>query len=411
MRSLKYWVWLSSISGVGAITSMRLIKHFGDPEKVFYAKRLDFDTIEGVSARELGGVFEKSLDKANKVLASCEELGIKVVTFYDKLYPDRLRNIYDPPPVLYVSGNMPYIDDEPIVSIVGTRDCTPYGISCANGISRELARSGIIVATGLALGVDTAAAVGALSSGGKVIGIVGSGHGIIYPPENKELFGDVENFGAIISEYPPHTPAVRWHFPARNRLLAGISLGVAVIEAPKRSGALITASRALEQGRDVFALPGNVDAVSCVGSNALLRDGAIPILSADDIISEYIDLFPNKISRVPLDDASHIGNTYEKKHVYKSDLTASTKPKSKKEIDNTSVVDYIDVDMIIDSLEGNARIIAEYIGSNAAHIDEIIMGTALSPSQVLSEITMLEIKGIITASSGKNYSLTKLKML
>lgn len=310
------------------------------------------------------------------------------MTLQDAAYPDRLRNIYDPPVVLYVRGNLPFIDDEAVVAIVGTRDCTPYGISAAENTGYALARRGLIVTTGLARGVDSAATRGALRAGGSVIGVIGSGIDVIYPPENKRLFDDTAGCGAILSEYPPGTQAIAGHFPARNRILSGISLGVAVIEAPKKSGALITAARALEQGRDVFALPGNVDAKSCEGSNALLREGAIPFLSAEDIIGEYEELFPDKITAP--------GQNPDKPEADRASF-----------IDNSSKVNYIDLDNILNSLSGDERTVAAVIGAESLLVDDIMTRSELSAQQTLAAITMLEIKGNAVRGSGGRVSLLR----
>lgn len=363
MAALKYWLWLSSLKGLKPGVALQLVRHFGSPEKVFAAKDKDYRNVEGIKPADVKCLVEKDLSVSSKILADCAEVGCRAITFQDSDYPDRLRNIYDPPLVLYVKGRMPDIDEEPVVGVVGTRECTPYGVRSAELIASSLARRNIIVATGLARGIDTAAARAALNSGGGVIGVIGSGIGIIYPPENRTLFDYVAGCGIIVSEYPPNTPALKHHFPARNRIISGLSLGVVVVEAPLRSGALITASRALEQGRDVFTLPGNIDVKSCEGSNALLREGAIPVLSAEDIIAEYEEIYPDKI-----------------KH-------------DKKEIDNTSGVEYIDFDGLISGLSGDAKTVAVAIGTQTVHIDDVIASSGLTAQKVLAAITMLEING------------------
>ena len=361
MSSLKYWVWLSSLSGIGAVTAAALLRHFETPEKVFAAKAEEYIGIEGVKPVDISKLIGKNIGTADKTLAECIEIGCHIITLQDAGYPDRLRNIYDPPVVLYVRGYLPAMDEEPAVAVVGTRQCTPYGLNAAENIGFKLARSGLVVVTGLARGIDSAAARGALRGGGRVVGVIGSGLDIVYPRENRSLFDDVAASGAIISEYPPGSEALPGHFPARNRIISGISLGVAVIEAPARSGALITAARALEQGKDVFALPGNVDAKSCAGSNMLLREGAIPILSGDDIIAEYADLFPDKI--LPLG------------------------------IDNGHEVEYIDFEELASALDGDEKIVAGAIFRKALPTDDIVAASGLPAQRVLTALTMLEIKG------------------
>lgn len=394
MSSLKYWLWLSSIKGLGNVSAVRLLLHFGDPEAVYHAGMHEYREVEGLGRVDISRLMDKNTDNASKILESCASIGCSVITLYDDAYPDRLRNIYGPPIALYVLGSLPVIDEEPVVAIVGTRNCTPYGISVAENTGYRLAISGLIVASGLARGVDTAAIRGALRGGGLVLGVIGSGPDIVYPPENRDLFDAVARAGAVISEYPPGTPAVPTNFPARNRIISGLSLGVAVIEAPKKSGALITATRSLEQGRDVFALPGNVDARSCEGSNALLREGAIPFLSGDDIISEYAELFPDKIvlGAVARQDAEsranrHVGN-------FERNNGAQSQDTYKNEIDNKSKVDYIDLSKILGSLDGDEHTVATAIGSTGAHVDDIVASSGLPAQRILTALTMLELKGL-----------------
>jgi DNA processing protein len=215
------------------------------------------------------------------------------MTLHDGDYPARLTNIPDPPLVLYIRGRLPALDEEAAVAVVGTRSCTPYGLKAAERIGYELARHGCLVVSGLARGIDSAAAKGTLRAGGRVVGVVGSGLDIVYPPENKKLFDDVAAVGAIVSEYPPGSPAAPRHIPQRNTVMSGLSVGVTVIEAPEKSGALITATHALEQGRDVFAIPGNVDSPACKGSNNLLREGAVLVTTGREIAEEYAALFPD----------------------------------------------------------------------------------------------------------------------
>ena len=381
MSSQRYWVWLATLGGVGTVTTATLIDHFGSPDKVFEAGANEYRDVEGVSATDITRLMNKNLDIADTALSSCNKIGCRVMTLHDADYPERLRNIYNPPIVLYIKGDLPHIDEEPVVAIAGTRRCTPYGVSVADKIGCRLAQCGLTVVTGLAKGVDSAATRGALRSGNcmrRVVGVVGSGLDIVYPKENKALFDDVIRNGAIISEYAPGTPPLPWHFPARNRILSGLSLGVAIIEAPKRSGALITASRALEQGRDVFSLPGNVDARNNEGSNALLRDGAIPIMSGDDIISEYAELYPDKI------DTKIVGTC------------------PKKWVDNKPSVEYIDLATITDAQGGDERVVVKTIGADTLATDDIIIIAGLSAPRVLSALTILEINGsAVRDMSGK----------
>jgi len=380
MSALKYWLWLATRSRIGILRAKVLVDYFGSPENIYKAQYDDFISIENLKPTDIAELMDKNLTEASRIQASCVESGVQAITLYDSNYPERLRNIYDPPLVLYVKGSLPYVDDECVVGVVGSRTCTPYGITAAETLGYDLSKNNIIVSTGLARGIDTAAARGALRGGYHVIGVIASGHDIVFPAENRTLFKDVITSGAIVSEYPPGTPAIKHHFPARNRIISGLSLGVAVIEAPKSSGALITASRALEHNRDVFVLPGNVDAVACQGSNALLREGAIPFMSAYDIIDEYKDSLNYKIS----------------------DIKGT---RQKKSFDNKPKVDYIDLGNILEKLDEDEKVIVKSIGNNSVPIDDIILNTKLPAQRVLAKLTMLELSEYVCRDDSGNWKI------
>jgi DNA processing protein len=407
VSALKYWTWLSSLTGIGALTAGRLIKSFGSPEQVFFADEKAYGTVEELRKSDIAALMDKNLARARKALAVCEENGYRVITIQDAEYPARLKNLYDPPILLYVRGRLPVIDDEAAIAVVGTRECTPYGIKAAERIGYELTRYGCLVVSGLAKGIDTAAARGALRAGGHVLGVVGSGLDIVYPAENKALFDDVASVGAIISEYAPGTPAVSKHFPARNRILSGVSVGVTVIEAPLKSGALITASRALDQGRDVFALPGNVDSPACEGSNRLLREGAVIVTSGNEIAEEYAAIFPDKINVATRKERIPLGAKQAEKLVRslaQGDIIRQELPK--KVIDNKEPVEYIDLVKLKEHLSAEEFGIVSAMSAEKTHIDNIIAESGLPAADALSILTMLEIKGVVTQTKGKYFSLS-----
>ena len=421
MSQLKYWVWLASASGLGVVASKLLLERFGSPENVYLAGAADYAGVEGIKRGDIEKLANKDLNAANDILSSCVGIGCRIITLHDSEYPDRLRNAYDPPIIMYLKGKMPDIDNEAAVAVVGTRNCTPYGLSAAEEISFCLARHGLLVVTGLARGIDTAAAKGALRGGGRVVGVIGSGLDVVYPPENRRLFEDVARDGAILSEYPPGTQPIPFHFPARNRILSGLSLGVAVLEAPKKSGALITATRALEQGRDVFAMPGNIDARNSEGANALLREGAIPLLSGENIVEEYAELFPDKIITDLNANASATSGTQYSFMLSQDDgkgvdavnttsanrgnVSETESAPENKEIDNAVKVDYIDLDKILAELSGDEKKVAETVGLSAIQADEIIEKSGLTAAQAMTALTMLEIKGHIQKKSGGYFSI------
>ena len=405
MSSLKHWIWLSQLDGIGTVTARHLLDHFITAEALYNAEESAYTDSGLVSPADIKKLMNKDLLPANKVLASCVETGCRILTIHSRRYPDYLKNIYGPPLVLYCKGTLPHIDDEVVVAVVGTRKCTPYGLTAAESIGYRLSSNGIVVATGLARGIDSAATRGALRGDKPVIGVIGTGIDVIYPPENRALYEDVAANGIIISEYPPGTHPSKCNFPMRNRILGGISKGVTVIEAPEKSGALITARLALDHGRDVFSLPGNVDAFTCVGSNQLLQEGASAILSADDILKEYAKSYPGKVTEAVRNEP-YIPDDTEMPPLIEM-------PRSKKVIDNTPEVDYIDnvrkrfvFDMLIGRLDGDEKLVAEAIGEQTRHVDDIIVRSGLHAQQVLTALTMLEINGFVCGEN-RYYSLAE----
>lgn len=291
MKDLFHWVALTLVPGVGSILFKRLVDGFGSPEGVLKASPRDLNRIEGIGPKviaSLRGFDWKSA--AEQELRALEKMGARLLTWEEEEYPPNLKQIYDPPPVLYIVGKVtPY--DQRAVAIVGSRYPTTYGRLAAERISSGLGKLGVTVVSGLARGVDSSAHQGALASGGRTIGVLGCGIDIIYPPENRGLFDRVSGQGAVISEFPLKTPPDSDHFPIRNRIISGVSLGVVVVEATLRSGSLITARFALEQGREVYALPGNVDSARSEGTNQLIKQGAKLVIRAEDIVEEIMPHF------------------------------------------------------------------------------------------------------------------------
>lgn len=416
MSELKYWLWLSLRRGIPRADLLALLEHFGSPEDVYFAGESDYKTVMASGYETL---LDKDMKRAREILAQCADNGWSVVTLGDAIYPSRLRNIFDPPLLLYVRGRLPDLGDEAAVAVVGTRSCTPYGLVTAERVSYEAAKAGIVIVTGMARGIDSAAVRGALRAGGRVIGVLGSGLDIVYPKSNERLFDDVAATGALITEFAPGTPPTGSNFPVRNRILSGISLGVTLIEAPERSGALITASLALEQGRDVFVIPGNVDAESCRGSNALLKEGAIPVFSGMDIVEQYIDLYPEKLrdggelelSRL---DGEARGRLVEAE-MAEAEKTRKKRPaqrkipeksdavpefSSKKVFDNREDPVYIDILVDPETLTLDERAVLTALDTTL-HIDDITVKTGLPAMAVMSALTMLEINGCVVQKPGK----------
>lgn len=295
MAALKYWVWLTTLPGLGQRTKLQLLEHFASPEEIYFAPEEELLLAEGVTKAQCALLADKSLDRAEKVLEDCAKDGQFLLTMDDAAYPARLRNIYDPPLLLYGKGSLPLFDEEVAVTVVGTRSCTPYGVKAASELGYELAKQGALLVSGMAKGIDGEALRGALRAGGFTAAVLGGGADVVYPAANRRLYEDIAATGVILSEYPPGTEPRGEHFPVRNRLLSALSVATLVVEAPERSGALITAATALEQGREVFAVPGPFDAPMSRGCNGLIREGAGLVCEAWDVLSFYESRYPNKL--------------------------------------------------------------------------------------------------------------------
>ncbi|MCR4905320.1 MAG: DNA-processing protein DprA [Clostridiales bacterium] len=286
-----YWIWLAEALGQGSMYAAPLLKQFGSPRKLEEAgpdavmpdAELRPEAVTAIRAK----LRRASLTVAEDILSRCEYRGITVLTPADPLYPDPLRTLRDLPLVLYVLGKLPDFGTRMRCAVVGTRKMSDYGRRIAYSLGAGLAFGGAVVVSGMALGADSMALIGALDAGGDVAAVLGSGVDVIYPREHTEIYHKILAHGSVISEYPPGTPPVGSHFPVRNRIMSGLSDAAVVVEAGSQSGALITAKRALEQGRKLFAVPGKVGDPGAEGTNDLIRDGALPAIQAEDILSEF----------------------------------------------------------------------------------------------------------------------------
>lgn len=410
---LTYWIWLSTRENIGARTIRLLLEHFGTPEQVWLADAEAYRAIEGL--RSASSLEDKDLTAAEKIISDCYRRNIHILTYQDASYPERLRNIDDPPMVLYYEGNFPNFDAIPVIAVVGTRKASLYGLLQAKSISYQLSKMGATVVSGGADGIDTLALKGALGGGSPVAAVLGCGVDVCYPKVNKGLFEDVRRYGCLISEYPPGTPANAYHFPVRNRILSGLSLGVLVVEAPKKSGALITANRALEQGRDVFTLPSNVGITSSAGNIELLKQGAIVAAEGWDILKEYVHLFP-ELSKKSVKTIPMMLSEPEKLFAEQSEpekLLAQEKQipegDDKKTVDKPQTSAYIDLQDVREKLNGNELTVAECLQDGELHVDQIVEQSGLPTAGVLAALTMLELKGYVRSLPAKRFSLAEKK--
>lgn len=408
---LIHWIWLATRPSLTDRQKKLALDAFSDAEDVYCAKQEDYRQIEGLAQEEVGSLMDKNLTFAEEILRQCIDKQIKICLFSDETYPQRLKHIIDPPLVLYYRGNLPAMDHLPVIAAVGTRGASAYGLQVARRMGYQIAGCGGAVVSGVAKGIDAMAMQGALLAGGTVVGVLGCGVDVVYPAANRELFADIIRNGCLISEFPPETPPHKWNFPKRNRILSGLSNGVVVIEAPQGSGALITARQALEQGRDVFSVPGNVDMPTFEGSNALLREGAVPARNGWDVIGEYEMLYPQIIHKTDAEPAKMDYAGEEKMPLKLAQNTVSPgkkqksdKKKEKKPIDKEVKQPYSDVKGILPSLPDTQRQIVELLTEERL-VDEIIEQTGLPAAKVSAALTVLEIKGIIRRLPGKRIVL------
>lgn len=280
-----YWIWLSSLVRLSPGKRYQLLEHFGDPAFLFNAGREEIEAVGLLSDSELEAVFDKALkDKVIEHYDSICRHDIEIITLKSPNYPRLLKCIYDPPTVLYAKGKLN--NDSLNIAIVGSRNATLYGLDTSAKLAKRLAGYGLTVVSGMARGIDTYAHRGAISVAGNTVAVLGCGLDKVYPPENKKLMQQIIENGAVITEFLPGTAPLAYNFPARNRIISGISAGVIIVEAGEKSGSLITTDYALEQGREVFSVPGNIDSSVSVGTNRLIRDGAKIVTGIFDILDE-----------------------------------------------------------------------------------------------------------------------------
>lgn len=401
MSEIKYWMWLACLTNLRPRAKIEALEHFSGVEELFFATEEELNKVPGLRQTDVKYLCDKSMDHAMSALDVCRRKDIRIIAWGDSGYPRRLSHIYDPPAVLFVAGKLPAIDEECAIAVVGTRKCTPYGAKMSRRIGMDIARGGGLVVSGLAEGIDSAAAEGALFAGGSCIGVVGSPIDEVYPRSNIALHRDVCAHGAIISEFPPGTKYNRSHYPQRNRLLSGLSLGTVIIEAPERSGALITAEHAMDQGRDLFAVPGNADADSCAGSNALLRDCAKLTMCGWDILCEYEGLFPHKLHKPDERAKADFVAPRSEKTPLKTEKPAQS---VKKDIDKEKDMEYIDLEDQLSSLTEKQLLIVSAI-EGESYADTIIEKTKLTAAEVMGELTMLQIMGYVTPTGFDKYKL------
>lgn len=357
---LKAWLALWTVPNIGPIRYVSLVKHFGSPQKVLAASVKELAELPDVGPVTASSIKSKvSWETAEEQLGLCEKNQVQVVTFKDESYPKNLLTIYDPPPFLFVGGDIKE-EDRNAVAMVGCRSASSYGRRIAEKISRELVGRGITIVSGMARGIDSIGHQAALKEKGRTLAVFGSGLDVPYPPENKKLAGQIKSSGAVISEFFLGTKPEAPNFPRRNRLISGLSLGVVIVEAGNRSGALLTAQCALEQNREVFAIPGNLDSKNSQGTNKLIKEGAKLVTAVEDILEEL------RISTQAEGSASPAQTQRD-----------------------------------LSGLSQAERNMFELISDEPYHIDRIAFQASVGVPEALSTLLSLELKGLVKQLSGK----------
>ena len=367
--SLRDWIALSLVAGVGRRTAALMIERFGGPRACFEAGRAELERHgfkrECIEALKDGNQQERADDELNGL----EKLGADVITFVDPRYPKLLKEIYDPPIVLYCLGDLSRAAGQPAIAIVGSRRCSTYGKGASEMLARELARRGVAIVSGLARGIDSAAHRGALDGGGATIAVMGTGLDTVYPKENRKLAEQIAARGALLTEFPLNTPPLSQNFPFRNRVISGIALGVMIVEGAERSGSLITARMAYEQGRDVFAVPGNITSSKSFGPNYLIKDGAKLVQTWQDVVEEFP---PEHKSRILA-------------------LEKSDSPADQPLLEEALLTD------------SERKVLSLIKTDQSIHIDQLIHTTRLNSSELMGALLKLEMLDKIRQLPGKSF--------
>ena len=378
-EELKYWIALKAVQDVGCVGFKALLAAFSSPRAVFAAPARMLQAIPGIGPKTADHIHSFSdWATAEKEISRAGELHVDIVTCEDPRYPQNLLNIYDYPPFLYVKGSL--VPAELCVALVGSRLASTYGRYVTEKLSRELALMGITVVSGLARGIDAAAHRGALAGKGRTLAVLGCGLDVVYPPENRELADAVAASGALITEFPFQTPPNAPNFPSRNRIISGISLGVVVVEAGEKSGSLITARIAAEQGRSVFAVPGAIEAAGSRGTNRLIKQGAKLIENVGDIVEEILPQ-----AGLPPAAPAHAPSAGPR-DAAKNDAVAPGPDR-------------------LGGFTAQEGALLPLITQRPVAVDDLIAASGLAAQEVLNGLLVLELRGLIRQLPGKMFQL------
>ena len=408
-KNALYWIMLSELLGPGSYRINEIIDYFDTPYNIFSSTPAELAGSGVFSGRKIEELQMHNDKKAKRIIQQCAASGYAVLTPDDSEYPARLREIKGYPAVLYVWGELPRIDDELTIAMVGARDASAYGLMAAGQMSGALTRAGALVISGGALGIDTQAHKSAIEAGGKTVAVLACGFNAPYLSENAPLRQSIARSGAVISELPPDGKVTKAAFPIRNRIISGLSLGTLVVEASERSGSLITASHAASQGRDVFAIPGGILSQSYKGTNKLLRDGAKPVFSAVDVIEGYLSRYKDKIDAESMsDDILERAREIELKAADKALMEREKLEKPTRIRPGSNQLEWGEIEkkkknQLPENICGNSRKIYDIINFEPLNLDQLANKTALDAGQLLGALTELEMLGYIESMPGGRY--------
>lgn len=391
-----YWVWLALLPGLSLRQKLSLLERYTDPKALF-----DLDRHALLPKEHLEPLLNKELDKAWRIVRTCQEKGIGILTFTDSNYPEALRRIDEAPLVLYYRGSVPCMELQPVIGVVGTRSASPYGLRSAGRLSAQISACGGIVASGGAFGIDSVALRCAMETGGKTIAVLAGGLDQMSPISNMPLFEKVLENGCVLSEDPPGTRIYRTSFLRRNRIISGISKAILVVEAPKVSGALNTARWANDQGRDVFAVPGNIDMESCAGSNLLIGDIARPAMDGWMILQEYAPYYPDTIKKteITMDEQTL------QMLVTAPEKSSGPEKAHKKIVDKEQKCPYSVMEKPLPALSDQEKAVAALLTEQPVSMDSLLDRLDLPPAEVMNIVTRLTVKGVAQSHPGNFVSL------
>ena len=409
---LLYWIWLSLRCGAGSESGSFLLTKFNTPKDIFDLDEDAIRKIDGIDEDLKTSLCDKDLSRAEKTIEFCGRKNVHIITPESAEYPDRLKSIHAKPLVLYYVGRLPKIDEEPLIACVGTRTYTDHGFATAYKLGAELTYAGATVVSGLASGIDSACARGALSIGGNTIAVIGCGIDVVYPRDNLDLYRAIAKHGAIITEYAPQTSPSADHFPVRNRIISGLSIGTCVVEASAKSGALITARHAETQGRNVYAFPGRAGDDESAGNLGLIYNGAKLVRCAADIVKDLESLYPTKLFKDRIPSAKYVsgkikGITVPVKKEKEEKPKRRRKTPEPEEVKNESIAQNVDTSSLTDVERAVFDALHDHFNPDEIRVAASkALGKNVGASEILSSLTTLEILGYCRALPGGNYSLT-----